>query len=510
MLVCLLCVFGAVGALQYGGRRVAPPERAQPHGLPHGATHDPIQQRPLSSFDFATHREPYARIESHPRPSTPECKRPSQPAVVTLDSAEFDQDAPRDDTRSQSPLRELPAGLSEAMALRPSNPDPEPEPTNVDAVVSNSSRSFPALARKTRAPQSSISSQYLSSFQVGIPPLERVGYVTERFTRKDDADEDPPLDRASSPAVHATSVEALGDARVEPTTSSTSGYNTARELATDMETETEMESGDDSIGSAAAPFEVDGRKTVVATMRDESGWVDGTDDVEPETRALDDSIGDRRVYEADRSALFQVAPAPVPVPVPVQVVDSPILFMRTELTDRVMRVFSPRTLDVVEVIHQTDDDFTHVAMAHDQRPFRFNGVLFQWIPSECKQNQPIFFLSGGIHVTHVGNTITLKLSDEMHDIAIDRAYGAYLVCIWSYDDRYHMSVLGKHRTAGWDSSWYGITVRRQPLWMPPVSLKPTLHVHRSIHDLVWYQSNAGETAIPDEGYLQSIATKRFQ
>lgn len=489
ILVCLLCVFGAVSAFQYGGRRVAPPERPQPHGLPRGATHDPIQQRPLSSFDFVTHREPYARVESHPRPSSPECRRPSQPAAApALDSAEFARDAPREDTRSPSPLRELPADLSEAMARRPSNPDPEP--TNVDAVVSSSSRSFPALARKTRAPQSSISSQYLSSFHVGIPPLERVGYVTERFTRHDDADEDPPpFDRASSPAVRATSVDALGDARAEPT----SGYNTARELETDMETD--METGDDSIGSDVAQFEVDGRNTVVATM-------DGTSDVEPETRALDDSVGDRRVYEADRSARFQAAPVPAPA------VDSPILFMRTELTDRVLRVFSPHTFDVVEIVHQTDDDFTHVAMAHDQRPLRFNGVLFQWIPSECKQNQPIFFLSGGIHVTHVGSTITLKLSDEMHEIAIDRAYGAYLVCIWSYDDQYHMSVLGKHRTAGWDSSWYGITIRRQPLWMPLV--KPTLHVHRSIHDLVWYQSNAGETAIPDEGYLQSIAAKRFQ
>jgi hypothetical protein len=36
-----------------------------------------------------------------------------------------------------------------------------------------------------------------------------------------------------------------------------------------------------------------------------------------------------------------------------------------------------------------------------------------------------------------------------------------------------------------------------------------VHVHRSVHELLWYQSNAGEASIPDERYLQSIATRRF-
>jgi hypothetical protein len=211
----------------------------------------------------------------------------------------------------------------------------------------------------------------------------------------------------------------------------------------------------------------------------------------------DESVGNRRVYERDNTAGARA-----------HSVQMPALFIRSELKDRTLRLFSTEN-DAFESANQTDDDYMHVAMDRDdQTSFRFNGVVFNWTPSECKQNQPLFFLSGGIHVTHVGSTLLLKHAEDVHEIAIDRSYKTYLVCIWSYGSIYHMSVLGQHRTTGWDSEWYGTTVREQPHWNP--SGRTALHIHRSIHGLVWYQSNAVESSIPDERYMQSIAVKRFQ
>jgi len=187
-------------------------------------------------------------------------------------------------------------------------------------------------------------------------------------------------------------------------------------------------------------------------------------------------------------------------------VDLPVLFIRAELRDRRLRISSPDTRVVVDV-PQSVDDHTHVPIPYEQA-FRFNGLAFHWLPGECKQNQPIFFLSDGIHVAHVSGKLVVQNATERHELAFDPSYQSYLVCIWSYDDHYHVSALGKHRTHGWDASWYGITVRRQPQWQSPAPA--TLHVHRSLQRLVWYQSNANEASIPDEHYLQSIAHKRFQ
>jgi hypothetical protein len=209
----------------------------------------------------------------------------------------------------------------------------------------------------------------------------------------------------------------------------------------------------------------------------------------------DDSIGNRKVYEEDKT---------------MRNVDPPILFIRFELRERQLRAFGTGTHDAISAASQTDDDFSHVSLRNDKLfKFRFNGVIFSWIPGECKQNQPIFSISGGIRVTYVGNSILLKNVDEINEVTIDHTYRTYLVCIWSYDETYHMSVLGKSTgTAAWDPAWYGMTVRRQPTWAQTID--SAVHVHRSIHGLVWYQSNAAEASMPEERYLQTIATKRFQ
>ena len=585
ILVCFLCVFCAVSAFKYG-----------------------MHRKLLSTLSDVTKKQQPLHLDTT-RPvnaSNDGMLNINRPATKNRDDVRHA--ATDDETRriKQPTLQELPTGLRDMLKLEP-NPemqdgnrgeDSESVSASVSASVSengpeatmtNSSRSFPALARKTRVPQSSISSQYLNSFQVSAPSSDLVDYVSERFTKSDaeidspaleDASEQSPsnLDRRRGPRSNSRMEESNESSTTSPVDfRSVSLYNKPGQLEPDMSADANFEvdsrkadrmsvrddestanhkvdlrknernddeatgnpkacmtehnshvqnfSTDESIGNHLVYEKDNTTKATTATTKDltsthsapQSTALSSSADESvdhrrvyekdnaasarshsaPHSTAVDDSVGNHRVYEKDNSTTARSHSAPV---------DLPVVFIRSELKDRMLRVLSS---DAIETFNQTDDDdFLHATIDRENQLFRFNGVVFNWIPSECKQSQPIFFLSGGIHVTHVGSSILLKQAEEVHEVTIDRTYKSYLVCIWSYGSNYHMSVLGQHRTAGWDAAWYGITVRQQPLWSQPV--QTTLHIHRSIHGLVWYQSNATEASVPDERYLQSIATRRFQ
>ena len=556
LLACLLCVFCAASAFKYGTHRELPKTR------PYGATLPPPLQRSIVD------RGPTG-IRNRPTPVNGD-RTPDDMSLRV--SSNEDATHVHPPARINPPqLQELPLGMRELMmipadpeavaqetdgrvddsSVAPSAPANAPE-TGLDATATSGSRSFPALARKTRVPQSSISSQYLSSFHVSAPSSDHVDYVSERFAKTDaeseshvfevpSLDAQPSLQTPSSPSRDGRLRGHRASSRPEEWDVASSPvdvqldrpYQSARRLAPS-----------DAAGTDAV-YEVDSRKTDRMTpLYDEPSGHQTTREVDRRDAldkvatsplgqsSSDESVGNRRAYERDNTTGSRarhpvVASTAISSPADESVgnhrvyerdntagarahsVQVPVLFIRSELKERALRLFSTEN-DAFETANQTDDDYMHVAMDRDdhQQPFRFNGVVFNWTPSECKQNQPIFFLSGGIHVTHVGSTLLLKHAEDVHEIAIDRSYQTYLVCIWSYDSIYHMSVLGQHRTTGWDSAWYGTTVREQPHWNP--SGRTALHIHRSIHGLVWYQSNAVESSIPDERYMQSIAVKRFQ